>query len=298
MHHIALHLPRLAMPAGLVLASLVCGVVVALPEPLALNVEGVAAPVVGVVPTPTPEEDHGGPASFFPRRVGWELQAPGPAARGVVQSRYQLCISPPADGADDICIDGTTGQPHAELSAAAMAAVMSRPDAVFGFGVRWWAAPGGGDDAPSHWANSSFTTGLWAAASKGTAGAVGAEDPWRGARWIGAGKGGGPDDGGGKPPRMLPPGLWLRKPFTLPAGAARATLYVAHASFYKCAIDGVPVDNHELGATTNWWHRLYYNSVCASSTAPPPPQTPTPTPTHPPTCARASCAWPVRPPRA
>ena len=257
------------MPGGLVLVSLLCGIVVTsggggagLPAPVALNVEGVAAPVVGVVPTSTEDPGHA-PSSFFPLRLGWELQAPGPTARGVAQSRYRLCITPP--GAEEICTDGASAQPHAALSAAAMAAIMSRPDANFGFGVRWWAAPTGGDDAPSPWANSSFTTGLWPAVSKGT---VGGDDPWRGAQWIGAGKGGGPDGGEGKPPGMLPPGMWLRKPFTLDAaGASRATLYVAHASFYKCAIDGVPVDDHELGATTNWWHRLYHNSVYVSRTS-------------------------------
>jgi alpha-L-rhamnosidase len=85
---------------------------------------------------------------------------------------------------------------------------------------------------------------------------------WDDATWIGA--------AAKKVPGKLPPGTLLRRLFELPAGFAtasssRAFLYIAAAGFYKCKVDGKAVSTHVLGATTDFWKRLYYHTHDVSS---------------------------------
>ena len=44
------------------------------------------------------------------------------------------------------------------------------------------------------------------------------------------------------------------------ASLVNAKLYIAGAGYYRCAVDGVRIGHHVMGATTDFWYRLYYDT--------------------------------------
>ena len=204
-----------------------------------LSVEGVLAPVAGVAPTLV----AGGAA--LPLRVGWTVAS---TARGDEQLAYELIVGG--------VTSGKVAWRNTSSGVPLPAALQLSPDSEYSLAVRSYLRSGAG--APTAWANSSFSTGLYS------------EADWHGAAWIGAGRGGPDGDDAGAALNSASDSsnnLWFRKQFTLTAAPTAARLHVAHASFYKCKIGGGPkqqaaqfVDDHELGATTSWWTRLYYDS--------------------------------------
>ena len=102
--------------------------------------------------------------------------------------------------------------------------------------------------------NFSFSTGLALLDN-------GHQVDWSGAVWIGAAK----SKRANK--HTFPGGNHLRTTLLSPGNLAssdaplvNAKLYVAGAGYYRCAVDGVRIGNHVMGATTDFWYRLYYDT--------------------------------------
>ena len=196
-----------------------------------LSIESVLAPVAGVAPAVLPA---GGGA--LPLRASWVLSAP---ARGDTQLAYELVVGGVSSG--KVAWSNTSATGGVPLPSA----LKLTADTQYSFAVRSFLASGGG--VPTPWANSSFSTGLFA------------EADWHGAAWIGSGKGG-PDDGdtaAAAASSSSGNNLWFRTAFTLGTAPSQARLHVGHAGFYKCKIGGAPsktavaVGVYELGATTS-----------------------------------------------
>eukprot|EP01051_Picozoa_sp_SAG22_P010383 SAG22_NODE_933_length_6434_cov_5.195264_2_plen_480_part_00 len=230
-----------------------------------LAVESVLAPVVGIEPTTVAGTAGSLKKTTLPIRVSWEVTS---SVRGDTQQAYELVVAGATSGkvawsANSSATGGVPLPPAFLESSGGLA-----PNTEYAFSVRGYMTSGKG--APTAWTNSSFSTGLFADAD------------WHGAQWIGAGNGG-PDgdhrtnsdpDAAVAAPAQLKAGLWFRKTFTLTAPAAEARLFIAHAGFYKCKIGSssggpaIMVDDHELGATTTFWTRLYYDSYNVSHMLP------------------------------
>ena len=209
-----------------------------------LSIESVLAPVAGVAPTLLPAD-----GGALPLRASWVLSS---SVRGDEQLAYELVVGGVSSGKLAWSNFSATG------GVPLPSALKLAPDTQYELAVRSYLKS---QPEPTPWANTSFSTGLFA------------ETDWRGAAWIGAGKGGPDDD-----TLSTPSGgdnLWFRKAFTLSASPTEARLHVAHAGFYKCKIGGSPgattataVGDYELGATTSWWTRMYYDSYDVSHLLP------------------------------
>ena len=127
------------------------------------------------------------------------------------------------------------------------------PETDFVWSVCWWSSAT--PDLPSPWSNNfTFSTGLAVLDN-------GAQVDWSGAVWIAAAS----EKKLNK--NMFPGGKHLRTTIVSPGNLANngaplvnAKLYIAGAGYYRCAVDGVRIGHHVMGATTDFWYRLYYDT--------------------------------------
>ena len=216
------------------------------PPPSRLRLEGVSSPALGAEPLRVRTSP-----TALPFRFGWELPTGGGnLARGTSQAAYEIRVA--------AALPASTYAPWSSGRVASnqsqqipYAGPLLPHDAAFTWSVRWW--PSGGTS--SAWSsNFSFTTGL--TLPNGTV-------DWSGAVWIGAGSLKSQGNG------IHPGGSHLRT--TIKATTSNAVnntasllvgarLYIAGAGYYRCAIDGVRIDTHLMGPTTDFWYRLYYET--------------------------------------
>jgi hypothetical protein len=203
-----------------------------------LSIESVLAPVAGVAPTvlspsaPSQQQQQ----QLLPLRVSWVLTS---EVRGDMQMFYELVVGGVSSGKVAWSNASPTG------GVPLPSALTLEADTKYSFAVRSYLKSAKG--TPTLWANSSFSTGLFGEAA------------WHGAAWIGSGQRDSDSVSSGN-------NLWFRKEFTLSTAVAEVRLHVAHSGFYKCKVGragqkaATAAGDYELGASTNFWARLYYDS--------------------------------------
>ncbi len=171
-------------------------------------------------------------------RLGWLLENPDPAARGLRQTAYQILAASSAErlAKDQGDLWDSTKIKSGETRAIAYAGVPLNSTRQVFWKVRVWDQ----DDAPS----------AWSAAGEWTMGLVKPQD-WK-TTWITAAN----FTGTGSSQSLL-----LRRDFTVSSGLRRAIVHVSGVGHYEMSINGAKVGNDLLTpGWTNYEKTVIYDS--------------------------------------
>lgn len=174
--------------------------------------------------------------------LSWRSEATDPAARGLVQSAYQIVVA---------STPGLLKEDHGDLwdsgkvPGAQSTEVIYAGKALTSFAFCFWKVRiWDGQDRPS----------AWSATAQWSMGPLGAED-W-GAKWIG--KDGGEIAGDQSEHRRLPARM-LRRTFAVERPISRATAYVCGMGFFELYLNGQKISDHIMDpAISNYAKHVCY----------------------------------------